>query len=216
MARKVFSPPPSHAAPFWTYGGALLITLAVFLALPLTQMISGGNKKALELTRMEASMPPPPPPPLETPPPPPEPEQSEPEPDLQQETQQLSLSDLDLDFGAGGGGVLGGGLGAFGNDEAGMNDLAIFDIADLDKGPQVIAAISPRTAGLPKISGTVVVLFIVNENGQAVDARIESAHHREFEKATLDAVKRWKFRPGMKDGAPVSSYVRQAIPFQFK
>jgi periplasmic protein TonB len=216
MSRKVFSPPSTQAGQFWTYSGALVITLGVFLALPLTQMISGGSKKALAVTRMEASIPPPPPPPLETPPPPPEPEPEQPKPDLQQETQQLSLSDLDLDFGAGGGGVLGVGLGSFGDDEAGMNDLAIFDIADLDKGPQVIAAMSPRTSGLPKISGTVIVLFIVNENGQAVDPRVESVHHPAFEKPTLDAIKRWKFRPGMKDGNPVSSYVRQSIPFQFK
>lgn len=195
--------------------GALVGTLCVFLVLPLTQVISSGAKRQIEVTQIDTASPPPPemePPEME---PPPEPEEAEPPPELSEQSMPLSLSDLDLDVAAGTGGVFGKGLN-FGGEEM-LQDVAIFDIADLDQRPQAVAQVAPRYPMellKAKIEGSVVLLFVLDENGRVQDTRVESSSRPEFEKPALAAVRKWRFKPGTRDGKPVRSYVRQQIAFR--
>ncbi len=214
--RKVYTPPSTRVSWPLTVLGAFVGTLCVFLVLPLTQVISSGAKRQLEISKIDTAAPPPPPPPSETePPPPPEPEESEPPPELTEQSMPLSLSDLDLDVSAGTGGAFGRGL-DFGGEQA-LQDVAIFDIADLDQRPQAVAQVAPRHPPellKAKIEGSVVLLFVLDENGRVQDPRVESSSRPEFEKPALAAVKRWRFKPGTRDGNPVRSYIRQQIAFR--
>jgi TonB family protein len=56
------------------------------------------------------------------------------------------------------------------------------------------------------IEGHVVV-------GDVVNARIVSSTDRLFDEPTLDAVGKWRFRPAMKAGLPVSANVRELVTF---
>jgi periplasmic protein TonB len=214
--RQVYTPPSTKVSWPLTIVGALVGTLCVFLVLPLTQVISSGAKRQLEITQIDTAAPPPPPPTMEAePPPPPEPEEAEPPPQLNEESMPLSLSDLDLDVATGTGGAFGRAL-DFGGEEA-LQDVAIFDIADLDQRPQPIAQVAPRHPPellKAKIEGSVVLLFVLDENGRVQDPRIESSSRPEFEKPALAAVKRWRFKPGTRDGQAVRSYIRQQIAFR--
>jgi protein TonB len=214
--REVYIPPSSNGGLLTTVCGAALITFLVFLVLPLSQFISsGGGRKSNLLEASIVEPPPPPPPPPETPET--EPETPEPEPDVQPETQQLSLGDLDLDLSGSGLGSLGGSASRFIDGGSGLDELALFDVSDLDKPPVPISQVSPRyPAELKKqrVTGSAVVVFVLNEEGRVEDPRIETSSHPDFEKAALDAIRRWRFKPGMKDGKPVRSNVRQ--PFVFK
>ena len=215
--RHVYEPPSTKSNVTFVLLGAIGITLAVFLVLPLTQMISSGVRKQLDISSIDTAAPPPPPQAAELePPPPPETPDEPPPPELSDTPRQLSLGDLDLDLSVGTGGVLGGaGMGL--GQEGALDDVAIFDIADLDQRPQPIARVAPRHPPellKAKIEGNVVLLFILDENGRVADPRVESYSRPEFEAPALKAVQRWRFKPGSREGQPVRTYVRQQIHFR--
>lgn len=213
--RKVYTPPSLQVS--WTLAilGAMLGTLCVFLVLPLTQMISSGAKRQLTISHIDTAAIPPPPPATEIESPPPEPDEMEPPPELSEAPLPLSLSDLDLDVNAGTGGVLGRGI-DFGGEQA-LRELSIFDIADLDQKPRAVARIAPKYPKellKAKVEGWVILLFVLDEKGKVQDARVHSSSRSEFEKPALNAVNRWRFQPGTREGKAVRSYVRQQIAFR--
>ncbi len=101
-----------------------------------------------------------------------------------------------------------------GNIGAGMKDL--FDLANLDQIPVARFQARPvypfemRRAG---ITGEVLVGFIVDSNGDVRDAYAIRSNQREFEAAAIQAVMKWKFRPGRKGGRAVNT--RMQVPIVF-
>jgi len=92
----------------------------------------------------------------------------------------------------------------------------IFKLGDLKHPPQVIAQPAPRFP--PEMqsqssSADVVVDFIVDTTGAVRNATIVSSTNPGFDRAALDGVRQWKFRPGMKDGRKVNTRIRQPISF---
>jgi protein TonB len=67
-----------------------------------------------------------------------------------------------------------------------------------------------RRAG---ISGEVVVDFIVDTNGEVRNAYAAHSSQREFEAAAVQAVSKWKFRPGRKNGHAVFTHMQVPIVF---
>jgi TonB family protein len=53
-----------------------------------------------------------------------------------------------------------------------------------------------------------VVLFLVDEKGNVVDAQLESSSDSRFDQLALAAVARWRFEPGVSDGEPVRTWLR--------
>lgn len=217
MRRSYHPPTPRNDLPF-ALGGAVLLTLAVFLVLPLTQMVSSRVQRLRTITAVDTAELREEPHEEEPPPPPPEPEppQEPPPPTLADAPQPMNLSvNLDVAFGSGGAyaGAMPAGLPTGGSQGAG---LAAFDVAELEKRPELLAAVSPvypaalRKAG---VEGTVSVVFVLDENGRVQDPRVERSSRTEFEKPALEALRKWRFRPGMKDGQPVRSFMRQPIRF---
>ena len=91
------------------------------------------------------------------------------------------------------------------------------DFSQLDKKPQVRYADSPRypfEMQRQGINGTVVLNFIVDEKGNVRDPYEVSSSHREFVKPALDAIVKWRFSPGMKNGKAVTT--RMQLPVAFK
>lgn len=101
-----------------------------------------------------------------------------------------------------------------GNIGAGMKDL--FDLANLDQVPvprlqaRPVYPFEMRRAG---ITGEVLVGFIVDSNGDVRDAYAIRSNQREFEAAAIQAVMKWKFRPGRKGGRAVNT--RMQVPIVF-
>lgn len=93
----------------------------------------------------------------------------------------------------------------------------LFDLASLDQPPTArvqVRPVYPHEMSRAGINGEVIVGFIVDSEGNVRNPYIVSSTHREFESEALRAVMRWKFRPGRKNGAYVStSNVR--LPFVF-
>lgn len=100
-------------------------------------------------------------------------------------------------------------------DESGIKNL--FNISELDRVPEPVVQAQPdypfelKRAG---IDGRVRAGFIVDSQGNVILPYIVSATNSGFERAAIDAVKKWKFRPGMKNGRKVNTRVEQPIDFK--
>ena len=199
-------------------GGAVAITLAVFLMLPLTQMVSSRVNRQLLLTKVETAVAPPPI--QQAPPPEPPPEEKpaeEPPPELQETATPLALSIPELDVAVGSGGVLPGSALPSDAIMGAAEQLRAFDLSDLDHAPTVISSISPKYPPellRARVEGTVVLLFVVDESGRVLEPRVESTTHPAFEQPALEAVRRWKFRPGSREGTSVRTYMR--LPMRYR
>jgi periplasmic protein TonB len=99
---------------------------------------------------------------------------------------------------------------------SGLGGVEVFDISKLDQQPVAKFQARPqfpfemRRAG---ISGQVLVDFIVDTNGEVRNAFAASSSQREFEAAAVQAVSKWKFRPGRKNGHAVFTHMQVPIVF---
>jgi protein TonB len=92
-----------------------------------------------------------------------------------------------------------------------------FDVADLEKRPEAVSQIPPAYPAelrKAKIEGLVTLVFVLSEEGRVEDPRVEDSSRPEFEKPALEAIRKWRFRPGMKDGQAVRTYIR--LPMRFR
>jgi len=72
----------------------------------------------------------------------------------------------------------------------------------------------PREALRNGESGTVVLRVHVGPDGRPFQVDlVQSSHSRALDRAANDAVQRWRFRPAMQDGQPVSGVVQVPIAF---
>lgn len=95
----------------------------------------------------------------------------------------------------------------------------IFNLSDLDRIPEPIfqpPPAYPNTMKRDVFSGTVVVEFIVNTEGRAINAFAFDSTHTGFNEAAVTGVERWKFRPGVKAGRKVNTRMRVPINFTYK
>jgi len=96
----------------------------------------------------------------------------------------------------------------------GIKDL--FNAADLDQQPQARVRTAPTYPSDLKrqgITGECVVEFIVDSNGNVTAAQIVRSTQREFENPSIQAVLKWKFRPGKKGGRVVNSRCQQLLQY---
>jgi protein TonB len=199
--------------------GAVGLTLACFLVLPLMQTISSAPAHDLLLQNIDTAELPPPPAPLEEPDEP-DPEPEEPPPELAEEIAPLDLAQLELALnpslaadGLAGDFAVKLNVGA--RDGAGGDVDALFSLADLDQKPRPIYQSSPALDAQvrKKAPGTVYVLFVVDQNGRVENPVVQGSTDPVFEKPALAAVKQWKFEPGKRKGQPVRFRMRVPVIF---
>ncbi len=196
---------------------AVGMTAILFGILPFAHRIVRPERN-LELRKSSAVDLPPPAKeePPEAPPDVNQPPEAPPPPQLSEAPQQIVLN-ADLDVAAGSGGALAG----FGEvrslSAASAAQDETFDVADLEKRPEAVSQVPPAYPAelrKAKIEGLVTLVFVLSEEGRVEDPRIENSSRPEFEKPALEAIRKWRFRPGMKAGQPVRTYIR--IPMRFR
>jgi TonB family protein len=82
--------------------------------------------------------------------------------------------------------------------------------------PQVVKETKPQyttTAMRAGIQGTVEVEAVVDIDGNISDARVFRPLHAELDEQALNAVREWKFVPGVMDGKPVPVLVTIELTF---
>lgn len=135
-------------------------------------------------------------------------------------------SALNLSNGQGSGGGMGdgkgGGLGngsggGFGPGEGGGVGGGVFRVGGGVSQPAVIYKVDPEyseEARKAKYSGTVMLSVIVDAEGKARDIHVVKSLGMGLDEKAIEAVEKWKFRPGMKGGQPVN--VRATIEVNFR
>lgn len=96
------------------------------------------------------------------------------------------------------------------------NKVAAIDSGLLETKIEIIAmklADYPRAARAHSIEGTVVVEFVVGTNGLVEEVWVVRSAHPLLEKAALDAVANYRFRPMKFRGEPARVKFSQEIPF---
>jgi protein TonB len=154
-------------------------------------------------------------------------EQTEaPQPELN-ESAPLDLGQLELAMNPGAGD---GAAGDFGMRMAGLgervaatmggagdqNTEAVFSLADLDQAPRVVSQPPPSypmELRRKKLSGTVQVMFIVDAGGRVVGPTVQKSADPAFDRPALEAVKKWRFEPGKRNGQAVQFKMRVPITF---
>jgi len=93
---------------------------------------------------------------------------------------------------------------------------SIVSLIDADVAPVPVnrsAPNFPSEARRNHLNGHVIVEFVVDETGSVHQPHIASSSHRVFESSALEAIRRWEFTPGEKDGEIVK--VRMRMPFVY-
>jgi TonB family protein len=91
-----------------------------------------------------------------------------------------------------------------------------FNPAEIDQKPRAVfqtsPAYPPEMRG-KKIEGQVVLIFVVEADGKVGSPRVESTSHQSFSAPALNAIKKWKFEPGLRAGQRVPCKMRVPIRF---
>ena len=211
MARHVYRPPRGKFTGIFAVVGGLVATVAVFVAIPLSQKLS----QFLDRAQPE-------PPEIVVEPPdvsfieddiPPEPIDEDPPPDdvVEEPSVDLGIDLGALTTGTGGGFVMDiPNFGMKGGDDAFGGDL--------DAPPQPTSKVPPTYPSSllsQGIGGRVLVSCTIDAGGKVIATSIKSSSgHADLDKAAINAVNRWKFKPGTRGGKKVKSVA--VVPFNFE
>src|SRR5438067_2503717 len=73
----------------------------------------------------------------------------------------------------------------------------------------------PDKAKKDQLEDQVVVRYIIGKKGQVIDVQIiDHAKYSMFDDATVDAIRKWRFRPMIQDGKPVEVVHELAVNFE--
>lgn len=110
-------------------------------------------------------------------------------------------------IGSGGGGGVGPGRGpGFGPGSGGGFGGGAYRIGGGVSAPSVLVKVEPEyseEARKAKWQGTVVLSLVVDEHGTAQGIKVTKSLGLGLDQKAIEAVQKWRFKPGMKDGKPV-------------
>ena len=92
----------------------------------------------------------------------------------------------------------------------------LVDIGSVDTRPVIISRVDPvypPMATRQNLSGQVALRALVNERGTVDKIEVISSTRRDFSDAAVAAVRRWRFKPAMKDGVPVKVWHQVQLSF---
>jgi TonB family protein len=116
-----------------------------------------------------------------------------------------------------GGGVGSGSGGGFGPGSGGGVGGGVFRVGGGVSQPVVIFRVDPEyseEARKAKYSGTVTLSVIIDTEGHARDIKVTHSLGMGLDEKAIEAVNKWKFKPGMKGGQAVN--VRASIEVNFR
>jgi TonB family protein len=97
------------------------------------------------------------------------------------------------------------------------SDDTVYKVGNGTTQPAVVFKVDPEypeEARKAKVSGTVALSVIVGQDGKARSIHVVKSLGVGLDEKAIEAVKKWKFKPGMKGGQPVN--VRATIEVNFR
>jgi TonB family protein len=116
-----------------------------------------------------------------------------------------------------GGGVGSGHGGGFGPGNGGGIGGGVFKVGGGISAPSVLTKVDPEyseEARKAKYSGTVQLMVIVDSEGRARDIRVSRSLGMGLDEKAIEAVQKWRFRPGMKNGVAVNVHALIEVNFR--
>jgi TonB family protein len=116
-----------------------------------------------------------------------------------------------------GGGVGSGRGGGFGPGEGGGFGGGAFRIGGGVSAPVPIFKVEPEyseEARKAKFQGTVLLAIVVDETGKTTNVRVIRSLGMGLDEKAMEAVMKWRFRPGYKDGKPVPVMANVEVNFR--
>lgn len=196
----------------------IAFAFVLFVLMALAQMMGDIKPQANDIDDISMAFTPPDLVELEDEPPPP-PKEEEQKPELEEAPPQLSLAQLDLALNPGTGGSLVGdfALPQINTSAAALGTEDFVDFSDLDQTPRPMAGTQlsfPRRLKRKKVSGTIVILLQLSENGEVLNVELEKSDLPDFDQVVLAQVKDWRFTPPTRDGQPVKAQAKLPIPIR--
>lgn len=135
---------------------------------------------------------------------------------------RLGISSNGTGFGGGIGSGSGGGVGpgkgpGVGPGSGGGFGGGAYRIGGGVTAPSVLSKVEPEyseEARKAKWQGTVVLSLVVDEAGTAQNIKVSKSLGLGLDQKAIEAVLKWRFRPGMKDGKPVPVYATIEVNFR--
>lgn len=94
------------------------------------------------------------------------------------------------------------------------NELPVYAEADVEKSPLIVSQSDFSKAKIaPEKVVSVTVSWIVTPEGLVDDPKIESSASPEIDAFVMEAVRKWRYEPGQKDGKTVPVRVRRKYTF---
>lgn len=169
--------------------------------------------------------PPPPPPPTDEPPPPPPPNDTPPPP-TEEPVKPVLVVGLSMSSTSSAGGFAAPvGNTLYGKTEDKATDPAevktysaprYVPVYQVDTAPSVASEVKipyPEEARRAGVEGTVTLSITVDASGKVVKAKVLSGPGYGLDEAALVAIQKFKFKPAIKDGEPVSTEMKYAYTF---
>ena len=116
-----------------------------------------------------------------------------------------------------GGGVGSGSGGGFGPGSGGGVGGGAYRVGGGVSAPALISKIEPEyseEARKAKFQGAVILSIVVDERGVARDIRVVRTLGLGLDEKAIEAVQKWRFRPGVKDGRPVPVTAQVEVNFR--
>jgi len=121
-------------------------------------------------------------------------------------------------IGSGSGGGVGSGKGGgYGPGEGGGFGGGVFRVGGGVTAPALLYKVEPEyseEARKAKYQGTVLLYIQVDPSGKAVNMRVLHSLGLGLDEKAMEAVKKWKFKPGYKDGKPVTVEAQIEVNFR--
>lgn len=121
-------------------------------------------------------------------------------------------------IGSGSGGGVGSGRGpGVGPGEGGNFGGGVFRVGGGVSSPTLLFKVEPEyseEARKAKFQGTVVIQIVVDETGRATNFKVVRPLGMGLDEKAIEAVQKWKFAPGRKDGHPVAVIATVEVSFR--
>ena len=91
--------------------------------------------------------------------------------------------------------------------------------APVNTPPRVIRKVEPvysEEGRTKKVEGTVVLKVTVGTDGRAIDIQVMKPLGAGLDQNAIEAVEKWLFKPGTKEGEPVAVFATVEGPFRLK
>jgi len=121
-------------------------------------------------------------------------------------------------IGSGSGGGIGSGKGGgFGPGEGGGVGGGVYRVGGGVTAPTLLSKVEPEyseEARKAKYQGTVTLYIQVDPTGKAINMRVLHSLGLGLDEKAMEAVKKWRFKPGTKDGKPVTVEAQIEVNFR--